>query len=52
MKQTLHTKKRSSGKMLLSLGMVFVLASAITQVHSEVNNICKSRLSGSIVRRM
>ena len=39
MKQTLHTKKKILSKILVSLGMVFVLASAITQVHSEVEKV-------------
>jgi hypothetical protein len=35
MKLALHTKKKILSKILVSLGMVFVLGSAITQVRSE-----------------
>jgi hypothetical protein len=35
MKQALHTKKKIISKILLSLALVFVLGSAITQVRSE-----------------
>ena len=35
MKQPLHMKTKIISKILLSLGLVFVLASAITQVHGE-----------------
>ncbi len=33
MKQRLHMKTKISSKILLSLGLAFVLATAITQVH-------------------
>ena len=39
MKQALHTKKKILSKILVSLGMVFVLASAITQVHGEEDKV-------------
>ena len=39
MKQALHTKKKILSKILVSLGMVFVLASAITQLHAEEDKV-------------
>ena len=39
MKQALHTKKKIISKILLSLGLVFVLGSAITQVHGEEDKV-------------
>jgi hypothetical protein len=39
MKQALHTKKKILSKILVSLGMVFVLVSAITQVHGEGDKV-------------
>jgi hypothetical protein len=39
MKQALHTKKKILSKILVSLGMVFVLASAITQVRGEEDKV-------------
>ncbi len=35
MKQALHRKTKIISKMLLNLGLVFVLMSAITQVHGD-----------------
>jgi hypothetical protein len=39
MKQALHTEKKILSKILVSLGMVFVLASAITQVRGEEDKV-------------
>ena len=38
MKQPLHMKTKVLSKLLLSLGLVFVLGSAVTQVRSEDDN--------------
>ena len=39
MEQALHTKKKIISKILLSLGLAFVLGSAITQVHGEEDKV-------------
>jgi hypothetical protein len=39
MKQPVHMKTRIIGKILVGLGLVFVLGSAITQVHAEDQNL-------------